>query len=88
MSPVHGHEDEGEDGDVGCGDDDGLVQLAPHLAKVPEQCRHQMVLLIGNIVPDGGEGVVRRCEGDAEHQEQEVRHLRCTIIIKCSATKR
>ena len=49
ISPVHGHEDEGEDGDVGGGDDDGLVQLAPHLAKVPEQCRHQMVLLNGNI---------------------------------------
>ena len=45
MSPVHGHEDEGEDGDVGCGDDDGLVQLAPHLAKVPKQFRYQIELL-------------------------------------------
>ena len=75
MSPVHGHKDEGEDGDVGGGDDDGLVQLAPHLTKVPKQFRYQIELLIGNIVPDGGEGVVRRGEGDAEHQEQEVRHL-------------
>ena len=33
------------------------------------------------LVPDGGEGVVRRGEGDAEHQEQEVRHLGGTIII-------
>ena len=81
IAPVHGHEDEGEDGDVGGGDDDGLVELAPHLAKVPKQCRYQMVLLTANNVPDGGEGVVRRGEGDAEHQEQEVRHLGCTIII-------
>ena len=51
--PVSRHEHEGVDGDVGRADDEGLVEFAPDL---PE-------------VPDRGESVVRRSEGNAEEEK-------------------
>ena len=68
-APVEGHEDEGGDGDEDGDDDEVLHAGAPQR---PER-------------PHGGERVVGRGEGDAEQDEQQVRHLNmqdniCTTI--------
>ena len=68
-APVEGHEDEGVDGDEDGDDDEVLHAGAPQR---PER-------------PHGGERVVGRGEGDAEQDEQQVRHLNmqdniCTTI--------
>ena len=73
--PVQGHEHEGVDGDEGRGHDEELVELAPKISKWP----------------GWGEGIVCSCEGDAEHDKQNISNLQCIkyqqpTVYKISAT--